>query len=156
MPAALLTAARCLEAFAERGVGNLAVEGEGDRRVPERRTRRGRDLPDELTVGLAASLEVALGHRTRREILRVLSRRGGSALSPTQLVHEKGVDASVAAASYHAKVFVKHDAAVIAEESWARGSTQCFYRSTVTKDREVKRILRAMERTDRSLRPPSV
>lgn len=130
----------------------MAVGGEGDE-VAGRGKRSSRKLPDELTQGVSASLEVALGHRTRREILRALSRGQASAQSPSQLVRLGRVDASVAAVSYHAKMLVKHTAAVIAEKDLTRGSTQCFYRSTVTRDREVARILRAMEVADRSPRP---
>jgi DNA-binding transcriptional ArsR family regulator len=137
----------------ERGVGNLAVGGEGDKGSPRRgnRHRSNQDLPLDLTKGIEPSLEAALGHRTRREILRVLAKVKGAALSPAQLVQNWSVDASVAAVSYHVKALVKNKAADVAAQDWRSGSTQCFYRSTVVADPRVNRILKAMASHDRSL-----
>lgn len=135
----------------------MAVGDEGAADTPRRGRRRKGDLPSELTDGIDRSVEVAINHRTRREILRVLADLNGGALSPSQLVHDRTVDATVAAVSYHAKMLVKHGAAVIEAEYLTGGSTQCFYRSTVATDRQFTRILRAMKQTDNSLatKPPA-
>jgi DNA-binding transcriptional ArsR family regulator len=93
-----------------------------------------------------------VGHRTRRAILRALA-SGTDALSPSQLIQDGAVDASVAAVSYHAKVLVKTGSIIVATENWSSGSTQCFYRSVVRDDPQVKRILQAMASADRSVGP---
>jgi len=75
-------------------------------------------------------------------------------LSPAQLVER--VDASVAEISYHAKVLVRQEVAVVADEKGRKGSVQRFYRYTVTDDPQLKQILRATASSDRKSQRPAV
>lgn len=72
----------------------------------------------------------ALNHRLRRQILRAMP--DGNAASPRELADRLGEP--LGNLSYHVRVLAECGALVLVEERRVRGTTQHFYRSSVTAD----------------------
>jgi DNA-binding transcriptional ArsR family regulator len=70
----------------------------------------------------------ALNHRLRRQILRAMP--DGNAASPRELAERLGEP--LGNLSYHVRVLAECGALVLVEEKRVRGTTQHFYRSSVT------------------------
>jgi len=73
-------------------------------------------------------LLTALRHPLRRQILRAMS--GGEATSPRELAER--LDQPLGNLSYHVRVLARCGALELVDEKRVRGTTQHFYRASVT------------------------
>jgi len=80
--------------------------------------------------GSPHALLAALTHPLRRRILRAMPEEEDAAISPRQIAAE--LDESLTHVSYHVRVLARTRAAKLVRTTRVRGSTQHFYRRTLT------------------------
>jgi DNA-binding transcriptional ArsR family regulator len=106
-----------------------------------------RGLADELVAALEPELRDALGHSTRREILRVLQASGPRSLG--EIAAELS-PLSRGEVSYHAQVL--EDAEFVSSDGSRPGGQERVLCSTVADSDQAQLVLRATRRFDRKLR----
>jgi DNA-binding transcriptional ArsR family regulator len=96
---------------------------------------------------VSSPLMRALEHPLRREVLRILH-TSSKPRSPSELSKElEGI--SLTAMAYHVRRLIVFDAVTKTHSRRVRGSTECFYRSTVPDHKVVRTILADTQEEDK-------
>jgi DNA-binding transcriptional ArsR family regulator len=104
------------------------MEGSGmGKRVAPRTNRSGQAASELNGNGSTQKLITALGHPTRREIVRQLLSEQAP-LSPRQLTER--IDESLSTVSYHFRILADAGVAKLVSTRPVRGSTEHFYEAT--------------------------
>lgn len=97
---------------------------------------------------MSPALLHSLNNPVRRQILRILSKKG-TVLSPSEIQRQLLIDLPHVA--YHIRALFKLQILTCTSTRRLRGSTQHFYTSSVVDNRLVKNILTEMQEDDSAL-----